>query len=95
MANVGNFECPKCGSANLRRSRRANDGEWLLKALGIKAYRCNGCFWRGYARQRRDGSFSLLTLNEETVKKRTALTWRLVILAIVTVVAILVLVKMV
>jgi len=42
------LSCPKCGSATVRRSRRANAGEMMRMTIGIYPFRCISCrdrFW--------------------------------------------------
>ena len=42
------LSCPKCGSASVRRSRRANAAEMAHMMLGIYPFRCTSCserFW--------------------------------------------------
>lgn len=48
-ANVKKHKCPKCGSKEVRRSQMR--GLWergVLRALGVRAYRCDGCDHRYY-----------------------------------------------
>jgi len=43
-------KCPKCGSAEVRRSHmRGLVERGVLKLVGVKAYRCESCDWRYYA----------------------------------------------
>lgn len=39
--------CPSCGSTHVKRSHRRNIGEYLLKIINRKPYRCVDCDWRG------------------------------------------------
>jgi len=42
-------KCPKCSSGNMRRSQMR--GFWervVLRTIGVKAYRCERCFYRYY-----------------------------------------------
>jgi hypothetical protein len=48
-ANVKKHKCPKCGCKEVRRSQMR--GLWergVLRALGVRAYRCDGCDHRYY-----------------------------------------------
>jgi predicted nucleic-acid-binding Zn-ribbon protein len=48
-AKVEKHKCPKCGCKAVRRSHMR--GFWegsVLRALGVKAYRCDGCDHRYY-----------------------------------------------
>lgn len=35
--------CPRCGSREVRRSRRRSQWEWLLRAIRLYPFRCEGC----------------------------------------------------
>jgi hypothetical protein len=35
--------CPRCGRAQVRRSRRRSPWEWLLRAFCLYPYRCESC----------------------------------------------------
>ena len=48
-SEVEGRKCPECGSGDMRRSRRR--GFWervVLRMVGVKAYRCERCFYRYY-----------------------------------------------
>ena len=48
-SEVEEQKCPECGSGNMRRSRMR--GFWervVLRTIGVKAYRCERCFYRYY-----------------------------------------------
>ena len=51
VASNKRHRCPMCGSGDVRRSHMK--GLWergLLKAVGVKAYRCESCDARYYGR---------------------------------------------
>jgi DNA-directed RNA polymerase subunit RPC12/RpoP len=48
-AEVEERKCPECGSGNMRRSQMR--GFWergVLRTTGVRAYRCERCFYRFY-----------------------------------------------
>jgi hypothetical protein len=45
---LGGRKCPACKSGRVRRSQMRGLFERLLKALGVKAYRCEQCDVRFY-----------------------------------------------
>jgi hypothetical protein len=36
-------QCRRCQSGYIRRSRRRGRWEWLLRAIGLYPFRCEGC----------------------------------------------------
>jgi predicted RNA-binding Zn-ribbon protein involved in translation (DUF1610 family) len=41
--------CPKCGSANIHRSRSRSRWEtWRKEITGKRVFRCHDCGWRGW-----------------------------------------------
>jgi C4-type Zn-finger protein len=48
-SQVEERKCPECGSGNMRRSQMR--GFWergVLRTIGVRAYRCERCFYRYY-----------------------------------------------
>lgn len=45
--------CPRCGTDSVHRSHGRNAFERAIKAVGLRAYRCTTCSWRGYRFKRR------------------------------------------
>jgi len=48
-SKVEERKCPECGSGNMRRSQMR--GFWergVLRTIGVRAYRCERCFYRYY-----------------------------------------------
>jgi C4-type Zn-finger protein len=42
-------KCPECGIGGMRRSRMREPWERVvLRTIGVKAYRCESCFYRYY-----------------------------------------------
>ena len=69
-AKIEERKCPECGSRTVRRSQMR--GLWergVLRAVGVKAYRCEGCDKRYYefkgSRERKSG-----TMMDENQDKR-------------------------
>ena len=90
MKTMESIICPACSSGQrLRRTQRKNKAEGLLKVMGIKSYRCNACYWRGYIQQKEDGSFSFMGFSEKTVE----LVWKCSITMIIVVIGIAVLTR--
>ena len=45
------FQCPKCNSTNVRRSRTRSRWErWRKEITSKRPYRCRACNWRGWLR---------------------------------------------
>jgi hypothetical protein len=42
-AHVPQRRCSRCGCKQIRRSRRRNQWEWLLRAIRLYPYRCEDC----------------------------------------------------
>jgi hypothetical protein len=43
------YECPKCGSSNLYRSKARNRWEqWRKQITAKRPFRCHQCNWRGW-----------------------------------------------
>jgi hypothetical protein len=40
---VGRRRCPECQSWQVRRARRRNQWEWLLRAIRLYPFRCEAC----------------------------------------------------
>ena len=80
MVPAEDIKCPKCGSVEVRRSRRRSVGEGAARILGIRPYRCTSCYWRGYVRLGRNGSLSVMALSEHGMARLWALALQSLIL---------------
>ncbi len=40
------LQCQRCGSYNVKRSRRHGAGEWISSLVGYRYYRCHNCLNR-------------------------------------------------
>jgi hypothetical protein len=59
--------------------------------MGIKVYRCDACYWRGYVREDRKGSPSIMNLSEETVET----AWKICIIIVLALAGIAVLIRII
>jgi len=83
--------CPACHSDEVRRTQRKNKAESFLKYVGIKTYRCSACYWRGYIRQKEDGSSSFMGFSDKTVE----LVWKCSITIIIALIGIVVITRII